>query len=235
MSSRMNINSGKAVTFTYAAHVLAIVGAALVLLWTIHFRGGLAWEASNKGLIFNLHPVLMLIGFIILGGEAIISYKSLPLKKETKKLIHLVLHAVALVLGAIGIYAAFKYHNESGIANLYSLHSWIGIGVISLYAVQWIYGFIIFFYPGGSASLRSVSLPWHVLFGAFVYILAIATATLGFLEKLTFLENSGLAKYGHEAFLVNFTAIVAILYGTAVIVVSVIPVPAEDAFRYTEI
>lgn len=67
---------------------------------------------------------------------AIISYKSLPLKKEVKKLIHLVLHAIAIVLGIIGICAAFKNHNESGIANLYSLHSWLGIGVISLYGIQ---------------------------------------------------------------------------------------------------
>uniref|UniRef100_A0A7N0UQY0 ascorbate ferrireductase (transmembrane) n=1 Tax=Kalanchoe fedtschenkoi TaxID=63787 RepID=A0A7N0UQY0_KALFE len=235
MAPSINAGKGTAIGLSYAAQALAVVGAALVLIWTIHFRGGLAWESSNKGLIFNLHPVLMLIGFIILGGEAIISYKALPLTKQTKKVIHLVLHAVALILGAIGIYTAFKYHNESGIANLYSLHSWIGIGVISLYAIQWIYGFIIFFYPGGSESLRNVSLPWHVLFGTFVYILALATATLGFLEKLTFLESSGVAKYGQEAFLVNFTAIISILYGTAVVVVSAIPVPAEDDFGYSAI
>ena len=53
-----------------------------------------------------------------------------------KKIIHLVLHAIALALGIVGIYTAFKYHNESGIANLYSLHSWLGIGVIVLYAIQ---------------------------------------------------------------------------------------------------
>lgn len=64
------------------------------------------------------------------------SYKSLPLKKPEKKLVHLVLHAIALILGIIGIYMAFKNHNESGLANLYSLHSWIGIGVISLYGIQ---------------------------------------------------------------------------------------------------
>lgn len=69
-------------------------------------------------------------------NAAIISYKSLPLKKQEKKLIHLVLHAVALILGIIGIYTAFKYHNESGIANLYSLHSWLGIAIIVLYGLQ---------------------------------------------------------------------------------------------------
>lgn len=67
---------------------------------------------------------------------AIISYKSLPLRKEVKKLVHLILHGIALALGIVGIYTAFKNHNETGVANLYSLHSWIGIGVISLYGIQ---------------------------------------------------------------------------------------------------
>ncbi|KAJ7974204.1 transmembrane ascorbate ferrireductase 1 [Quillaja saponaria] len=219
-----------AIPFTFVAHVLGIAGIVLVLVWNLDFRGGLAWESSNKSLIFNIHPVLMLIGLIIIGGEAIISYKSLPLKKEVKKLIHLVLHAIALILGIIGIYTAFKYHNESGIANLYSLHSWLGIGVISLYGIQWIYGFLIFFYPGGSSSLRSESLPWHVLFGLFVYVLAVGTAALGFLEKLTFLENSGLDKYGSEAFLVNFTAVVTILFGAFVVLSVNSQAPADDDY-----
>ncbi|CAA2952866.1 transmembrane ascorbate ferrireductase 1 [Olea europaea subsp. europaea] len=177
----------------------------------------------------------MLIGLIIIGGQAIMSYKSLPLNKPEKKLIHLILHAIALILGIIGIYTAFKYHNESNIANLYSLHSWLGLGVIILYGIQWIYGFVVFFYPGGTEPIRSESLPWHVLLGIFVYILAVGTATLGYLEKLTFLENSGLAKYGPEAFLVNFTAIVTILYGTFVILTILSQGPSEDDYSYSAI
>ena len=100
---------------------------------------------------------------------------------------------------------------------------------------QWIYGFIVFFYPGGTAAIRRESLPWHVLFGSFVYVLAVGNAALGFLEKLTFLENSGLAKYGSEAFLVNFTAIVTILYGTFVILTALSQAPAEDDYSYTAI
>jgi len=79
--------------------------------------------------------MLVIIIFVLIIA-AIVSYKSLPLKKKSKKLIHLVLHGMALILGIIGIYAVFKFHNESGIVNLYSLHSWLGIGVIVLYGVQ---------------------------------------------------------------------------------------------------
>lgn len=102
--------------------------------------------------------------------------------------------------------------------------------------MQWIYGFLVFFYPGGTSEIRRESLPWHVLLGMFVYILAIANAALGLLEKLTFLENGGLGKYGAEAFLVNFTAIITVLFGAFVIfTVLSEPVTVEDDYSYSAI
>ncbi|XXG45284.1 hypothetical protein AAC387_Pa02g0406 [Persea americana] len=226
----------RAVGCTYVVHLLGVVSAALVLVWCIHFRGGLAFEATNKSLIFNMHPVLTLIGFIVFGGEAIISYKTWPLRKEVKKLFHLVLHAVALTLGAIGTYAVFKYHNEKGIANLYSLHSWTGLGTICLYAIQCIFGFIVFFYPGTAESVRGEVRPWHILFGLLVYALAVISTELGFLEKLTFLEKSGLNKYGPEAFLVNFMGLIVLLLGGAVLLSVIAPAHTrDDNFSYTAI
>lgn len=94
---------------------------------------------------------------------------------------------------------------------------------------------MVFFYPGGTPLIRKESLPWHVLFGLFVYVLAIGNAALGFLEKLTFLENSGLAKYGSEALLVNFTAIITVLFGTFVLLTVLSKGPAEDDYSYQAI
>ena len=101
--------------------------------------------------------------------------------------------------------------------------------------MQWIYGFVLFFYPGGSSELRSESLPWHVVFGLFVYTLALGNAALGFLEKLTFLETSGIAKYGSEAFLVNFLAIITILFGAFVLLSVQSEHPTEDDHSYSAI
>lgn len=47
----------KAIPFTFVVHALAVAGAVMVLVWCIHFRGGLAWEATNKSLIFNVSTV----------------------------------------------------------------------------------------------------------------------------------------------------------------------------------
>lgn len=101
--------------------------------------------------------------------------------------------------------------------------------------MQWIYGFVIFFFPGGTTPLRSESLPWHVAFGLFVYVLAVGTAAIGYLEKLTFLENSGLAKYGAEALLVNFTAVLTVIYGAFVLLTVSSQGPPEDENGYSAI
>ncbi|KAF3335665.1 putative ascorbate-specific transmembrane electron transporter 1 [Carex littledalei] len=208
--------------FTYVAHLLAVAAAVLILVWSIHFRGGLALNSTNKSLIFNVHPVMMLIGIIILGGEATMSYRALPGSRDARKRVHLMLHGVALVLGAVGIYAVFKYHKESNISNMYSLHSWVGLGTFCLYGIQWIMGFVTFFFPGASASTRQSMVPWHAIFGLFIYILAVGTAQLGFIEKLTFLQlYNKLGKYGSEALLVNFMALVVIFLGAAVVLSTV--------------
>ena len=74
-----------------------------------------------------------------------------------------------------------------------------------------------------------------MLFGIFLYILAIGNAALGFLEKLTFLESSGIAKYGPEALLVNFTAVITVLYGAFVMLSVLGQAPLEDDDSYTAI
>jgi cytochrome b-561 len=48
------------------------------------------------------------------------------------------------------------------------------------------------------------------------------------LEKLTFLESSGIDKYGPEALLVNFTAVITILYGAFVVLSVLGQAPVED-------
>lgn len=49
----------KALPFSFVVHFLGVVGAILVLIWNISFRGGLAWESTNKGLIFNVRINLL--------------------------------------------------------------------------------------------------------------------------------------------------------------------------------
>ncbi len=57
-------------------------------------------------------------------------------KKIYIKLLHAVLHLAALVFVIIGVRAVFIQHNEMKLMNMYSIHSWVGIGTIVLFCMQ---------------------------------------------------------------------------------------------------
>eukprot|EP00246_Nothoceros_aenigmaticus_P005070 TRINITY_DN168_c0_g1_i1.p1 TRINITY_DN168_c0_g1~~TRINITY_DN168_c0_g1_i1.p1 ORF type:complete len:235 (+),score=29.47 TRINITY_DN168_c0_g1_i1:58-762(+) len=224
------------VAISYAVHVLGLAAIVLVLVWSIHFRGGLAWSSSDKNLIFNLHPPLMIGGFLFVSSEAILIYKTLGGSKQYRKAWHLGLQLAAAVLGFIGIWAAFKYHNESSIDNLYSLHSWLGLTTAILFGLQWLSGFVTFWYPGLSPQTRKQTLPWHVFSGLLIYGLALATVETGILEKLTFLQNNKVfGHYDFEPLLINGLGILVALFGGLVVLAAVIPKPSAENEGYAPI
>eukprot|EP00262_Sarcandra_glabra_P003498 TRINITY_DN14234_c0_g1_i2.p1 TRINITY_DN14234_c0_g1~~TRINITY_DN14234_c0_g1_i2.p1 ORF type:complete len:197 (+),score=29.30 TRINITY_DN14234_c0_g1_i2:262-852(+) len=179
--------------------MMGFLVSVLVIVWAVHFRGGLALVSENKDLIFNVHPVLMVVGLILLNGEAL------------------------------------KFHNEKGIDNFYSLHSWLGLACLSLFGFQWGIGFATFWYPGGARSSRAALLPWHVFFGVYIYALAVATAATGILEKATFLQsNNVISRYSTESLLVNSLGILIVVLGGFVILAVVTPMSGKgDAYRGT--
>ncbi|KAJ8621421.1 hypothetical protein MRB53_029950 [Persea americana] len=120
----------------FAAQVFGVTAFVLMLVWLLHFRGGLNLNSQNKDLIFNVHPFLMFLGFIFIGGQATMVYMTVRAERKVQKFIHMILHLIAITLGIIGIYAVFKFHNESGISNMNSLHSWLGIITFCLYGLQ---------------------------------------------------------------------------------------------------
>ncbi|GAA0149460.1 reductase [Lithospermum erythrorhizon] len=204
--------------------ILGILVAALVLTWCVHYRGGLALFSDNKDLIFNVHPVLAVIGLVLLNGEAMLAYKTVTGTKSFKKLVHLVIQLLALCLGVIAVWAALKFHNEKGIENFYSLHSWLGLACLTLFFIQFALGFATFWYPGGSRNSRASLLSWHVFFGVYIYALAIATCTTGILEKATFLQvNKVISRYSTEALLVNSLGVLIVALGGFVILAIVTP------------
>ncbi|CAL1405422.1 unnamed protein product [Linum trigynum] len=204
--------------------LLGVIIAALVLTWTLHYRGGLALVSDNKDLIFNVHPVLMVIGLLLMNGEAMLAYKTISGTKNLKKLVHLAVQFVALVLGLIGVWAALKFHNDKGIDNFYSLHSWLGLACVFLFIIQWAAGFMTFWYPGGSRSSRATLMPWHVFFGVYIYVLAIVTAITGLLEKATFLQvNNVISRYSTEALMVNSLGVLIVVLGGFVVLATISP------------
>ncbi|XP_019451102.1 PREDICTED: probable transmembrane ascorbate ferrireductase 2 [Lupinus angustifolius] len=198
--------------------VFGVIITLLLLIWVFHFRGGIALFSDNKDLIFNVHPLLMVIGLVLINGEGMLAYKTISGTKNFKKTVHLTLQFLSLILSLIGLWAAWKFHVDKGIDNFYSLHSWLGLACLFLFSIQWGAGFATFWYPGGSRNSRASLMPWHVFFGIYIYAFSIATAATGLLEKATFLQsNNIISRYSNEALLVNSIGILIVILGGFVI------------------
>ncbi|OVA05049.1 Cytochrome b561 [Macleaya cordata] len=196
-----------------------------------------SWVAYCLFCPLQVHPVLMVIGLILVNGEGMLSYKTVSGTKNFRKVVHLTLQFLALTLSLIGVWAAIKFHNEKGIDNFYSLHSWLGLACLFLFGIQWAAGFATFWFPGGKRSSRAVLMPWHVFFGIYIYALAVATAATGILEKATFLQtNQVISRYSTESMLVNSLGILIVILGGFVILAIISPTTSGkiDAYRAME-
>lgn len=49
-----------------SALLVGFLSVIFVLVWVLHYRGGLAWDGSL--LEFNWHPVLVVTGFVFIQG-----------------------------------------------------------------------------------------------------------------------------------------------------------------------
>ncbi|XP_065173483.1 plasma membrane ascorbate-dependent reductase CYBRD1-like [Atheta coriaria] len=121
------------------ASVLLLGSLALTLFWVIYYQDGFAWRDDIKKQ-FNLHPVLMVAGFITFSGFSILLYRICRCGRRIYvKLLHTVFHALAIPCVAIGFLAVLDTHNlkrPEPIPNFYSLHSWIGLVTMGLLPFQ---------------------------------------------------------------------------------------------------
>ncbi|KAA3460728.1 putative transmembrane ascorbate ferrireductase 4 [Gossypium australe] len=209
------------------ARISGILVAALVLSWALLFKSSFLPHSSlpsQEDLIYAvLHPLLMVIGFILISGEAILIHRWLPGSRNLKKSVHLCLQGVALGCGVFGIWT--KFHGQDGIvANFFSLHSWMGLICVSLFGAQWLVGFLSFWHRGEVRTTRAKVLPWHIFLGLYTYGLAVATAETGLLEKLTFLQSRRTAsKHRPESMIVNSLGLGLVLLSGIVILTAVSP------------
>lgn len=181
------------------SHVLAMVSLVLATIW-VQKMGGLSWSKNYRKQIFNYHPLFMILAFAFM-TVATLKYRVSRCRadradKRIQKMLHAISNTLALVLGMVAIIAVFRSHNDSTswsggnfYANLASLHSWIGMGIVILYLCQFLVASVTF---GG------MNIPWitdthragikrlHNFFGRFIYVAVASNIFLGIQEKETF-------------------------------------------------
>jgi len=201
---------------TLVAQVLLHGVVALTLYWVIQYRWQdkkgfpFAWrgsEPADREKQWNLHPVLMITGLIYCAGQAMLVYRSCRCcRRIWNKLLHTMFHLLALPCVVLGFMAAFDYHQErkdkDGAANpiphFYSVHSWLGLATMAVYAIQFVVGVFSFLLllccESATAGFRAALVPLHSTFGTSTFLLAIGTAVAGLTEKAFFELRSELVE-----------------------------------------
>lgn len=192
--------------------ILSPVAIILVSLWVSNESmggGGVSWSEGDAKRVFNWHPVLMIVAYSLMNVAALIfrvsgtsSTRGISdagtKRRGTIKAIHGYVWVACFLIGMVAMMAVFKSHNDavSGyIANLYSLHSWVGVLVISLYILQLSVGMFAFGGLVGSTSRFAVPslmeygiIELHKYTGALLHLLITATILLGIQEKEGFVQ-----------------------------------------------
>ncbi|NWZ52639.1 CYAC3 protein, partial [Haliaeetus albicilla] len=225
---------------------LGFICVAFVSAWCQHWRGGFALDGSLQ--MFNWHPVLMVTGMVVLYGAAALVYRLPPAWSGPKlpwKVLHGALTLAAFSLAVLGLVAVFRFHNNHGTPNMYSLHSWLGLATVLLFScqvgaapapphpgsllharrphlpsLQWLAGFSAFLLPWAPAWLRALYKPVHVFFGSTILMLSVASCVSGINEKLFFSLKNGTMDYKclpAEAVFANTLGLLIILFGVLVL------------------
>lgn len=179
-----------------ASPVVAGLALIVVGVW-IAKLGGLSTQPQGQAkLVFNWHPLFMILSFLFM-TVATLSFRFSPLLLPTRlqiprpvaKLGHGLCWAMAAFCMILGLVAVFHSHNDpvSGfIANLYSLHSWIGIMIVLLYFGQLLAGLSAFGIPfslGMPPTMKFILMQIHTFLGPVIYQGVIVTILLGIQEK----------------------------------------------------
>ena len=122
-------------------------------------------------------------------------------------MVHLLWHTASVAFMCMGLYATIEWHHLKSKAELYSLHSWLGVKItlhrlpqmrraltwfasrcsqiatVTMYGAQYLAGFWHFFFPGSRAETRRSYHPMHVVMDIFTYFTANFTIVTGIAEK----------------------------------------------------
>ncbi|KAF4519995.1 hypothetical protein B566_EDAN007143 [Ephemera danica] len=220
------------------ASILLIAALALVLFWVLWYRDGFAWTEDPKK-HFNLHPVLMIAGFITFSGFSLLLYRVCRCcRRIYVKLLHTLFHVIAIPCVALGFLAVLESHNRATpepIPNFYSLHSWMGLVTMGLFAMQVFRVFVVGFFSflillcceGATAAFRASLVPIHATFGITTFMLAVATCLTGLTEKVLFTLKNDYKDLPEEGIIVNSLAMV--LVAVTIVVCYIL---MRDDFRY---
>ena len=179
--------SGVAV-YTALTHMLAFATFGLVVrLITKYYDFGSPADGSQAAVpsfefgTFGTHPLLMVTAFGLLSPVATVAYKTyeslLGLSHTVVKLMHAFLQTAATIIGCVGVASMYKTHQ--GGLHFQTAHSWLGVGAMALYAVQWVFGTLVYLNPWAPGWLRAKLMNTHIAVGTISIFLTLMSVFSG--------------------------------------------------------
>lgn len=169
---------------TYAVHIFSSLSALLLTIWIFKHMGGVALEGNE---LFNWHPLLMGFAFALIVPEAVLLFRPASgLSRWIAKYLHAALQGTAMLLAVLGVSAVYKNHEDKGYSHARSLHSWVGLGTVTLMVAQWLLGDLAFLTSLFTANLRIKAVPLHIAVGTAIVFLSTLAMCMGILEKTIF-------------------------------------------------
>jgi len=133
----------------------------------------------------------MVSGLILCSLTSQVSYRLFPFTKLITKTIHVLLHTTAIICVCVGfsaVYIGNNNKNKNGehkyYANFCTIHSFLGLAAILLYAQNYILGFAHYLMPA-SVEMRKTYMPSHMFLGMFSLFCACFAALTGIMELFT--------------------------------------------------
>ncbi|CAN8076293.1 unnamed protein product [Agarophyton chilense] len=163
----------------------------LTLLWTLLALGGLATTGSR---LFNWHPILASGAVLAVLTPGVLVQPAPRGSGATRdwrvRAVHAFCLLVAFVVLSVAVAVAYSSHLQQNKPNLYSLHSWLGLGTLFLMKGNIVAGLTsTLCAQWKAAALVGKS---HRLGGMLVCLMAFVSATVGFAELQTKLaRNAG--------------------------------------------
>uniref|UniRef100_A0A915DNE0 Cytochrome b561 domain-containing protein n=1 Tax=Ditylenchus dipsaci TaxID=166011 RepID=A0A915DNE0_9BILA len=156
---------------------LMVLALALIASWMGFYGEGIGFQAKQE---FRWHPLLMSTALLFINGEAILMYRGFRFQRKVyTKTIHASIQACGVILMLLGLKAVYDTHS---LKNFASVHSWVGLLAMGLYAFQWTMGFTFFVLPSVPVEWRKKALPPHRLTGMIIFLVAAFASLMGVTE-----------------------------------------------------
>jgi len=163
--------------------IFAVIFLIVLLVWIFQAEGGLGFDEAT---VFGWHALFMALFIVVFCQEAVLAFSMSifsPLKRSpVSKWFHVSFHVLGIICAMIGITAIVYYKNLSSrpvvfpFYAVYSPHSWLGICILVLWALQALVALVSDYIPPGEKSIIS---KLHKLIGKAIFLGGLATCALG--------------------------------------------------------